>query len=227
MRTWYFPIGLALLSGCWGSRAPELPPPPARAPTATAPTSAAAPSIKPQVPFATVPDGTYGPYLGQSGTARVAVWASHEGEQRAWFSVPIAEDGKPMGAFRRLVAAPEEIGLVLVTPSVGDSSADPGFLLLSTWADRTGTRVESLRLTPGGGALSAPVPLSTTPGPVLWIDSVPTGRGSLVFWASRSGTRARVSVVALDERGVPSSAVRQLATSALAILRRCSLCLRS
>ena len=79
--------------------------------------------------IAKVPEGTYGPYVGQAKDGALVVWAAEDpkAETRGWYATPVAPDGTPRAAARRLADAPPDVGLVVVR-----GSKDSGELALAS-----------------------------------------------------------------------------------------------
>jgi len=103
-RIWPLGLGLALAAACGGSSVPAykaVPHPPARPARPVAPMVPALHATQ----IARVPDGTFGPYLGQGKDGAVLAWAAAEGEQRGWYLSLLGTDGAPRGPVRRLADA--------------------------------------------------------------------------------------------------------------------------
>src|SRR5262245_24269242 len=113
-----FVIALAALAGACGGAPPEGSTTPVRStPSAKPPKATGAPALK-SAELARVPAGTFGPYGGQGQNGAMLVWAPSVNDKRAWYTLPIAPDGTPDGAPRRVADAPSDIGLVAVRGSL-------------------------------------------------------------------------------------------------------------
>lgn len=132
------------------------------------------------VRFASVPAGTFGPYVADAKTGGVALWASSHEKGRAWFGVAFDTQGNPRGAPQRLAKAPDEVGLAMVEPSLA------GFTLLGTHESGPSTYLDTLELDAHARARAQPLRLSEVSGEVVWIDLVTTSKGSLALWGVKS-----------------------------------------
>lgn len=183
----------------------------ARAPRAAAsesPGTAGPPALASTL-LTTVPQGTFGPYLGTRRGASIAVWAAEEQGKRRWATLSL---GAPSPGKPRVVAdAAAEVDLVAVRPA-GAS----GFLLVSTSREFSGARIDALGLGAQGELRGGPTPLAQGLPVVVWIDSVPTKDGALVLWAVRREDRADVFGMELGETGEPKDSSTLLVEGARA-----------
>jgi hypothetical protein len=154
--------------------------------------------------LASVPGGTFGPYIGQGSGGSIVAWAAAEsGDKRAWYSLALSSDGKPQSKPLRVADAPRELGLVAVRAAGGARAAGlaaPGFVLIST---RRGEeeRVEALELGPRGELRAGPTLLTNAADEVLWVEAIATDSGTLALWALRRGDRAELFALALGRTG--------------------------
>jgi hypothetical protein len=160
--------------------------------------------------IAEVPDKTVGPTIARHDAATVVAYiGSTEGGLRRVVGIPLAADGTPGSA--RLISGTGPDSTTLVVRAAG-GTAD-GFV--AAWTDLT-ERGEALSVV-GVGAdaspLGVPVEVARTPNDIVWVEIVPTARGSVCVWAEETrGGDANVLAVALEPagkpRGVPSRVVR-------------------
>jgi hypothetical protein len=150
----------------------------------------------------TVPEGTFGPYLGSSrGGPNIALWAAPtEGSGRRWFSRALDAKNAPVGPAVSLADAPDELGLVSV------SGTAQGFLALASSVTDTGTRLEALRLGKAGELVSGPTPIVHDRSDVLWVDALQVGGASVALWATLAVGSADISLAALNATGAPKAA---------------------
>lgn len=167
---------------------------PARPPIAAA--KAATAGAFESLRFATVPAGTFGPYVATTASGGLAVWAQAVEQKRAWFGVAFDENGTPRGDPQRLVNAPNEVGLAIVEPEPS------GFALLSTHKQGLRTQIDSLELDPRGRAKASPLALADVGGDVVWIDLVTTSRGTLALWGVKSSGGADLFAALIGQEHV-------------------------
>jgi hypothetical protein len=224
----YTPI-LILGLGCAGTQAqPESTVPDGNsgksAPGSAA--SAAGASVLSSAKLADVPAGTYGPYLGSSTSGKLVVWAAPEPKAgRAWFSLPLAASGSPVGKALRVADAADDIGLVTLRPAGGGkqrgaAAGEPGlqasgFILVSTQPGAP-SEVRATLLGPRGELQGGPTLLSEAESDVLWIDALPTSTGTLVLWAVRRDDCADLFGVDLGVAGEKQGAVQTVLRDARA-----------
>ncbi|HEV8551451.1 MAG TPA: hypothetical protein VGQ57_20530, partial [Polyangiaceae bacterium] len=164
-------VALPLLAACGGA-----PPPLPYSPVHHAPKVAAHAAL-PKVPslratqIGRVPDGTFGPYLGQGKAGGVLVWAAAEGDARGWYAAAVAPDGTLRGAARRLADAPPDIGLVVVR----GSPESAGYTVVSTRRTALSEWVEATLLDDKGELVAGPRALAEIHGRALWVEAVPLG----------------------------------------------------
>ncbi len=171
------------------------------------------PTALPSVQLAAVPSGTYGPYIGARPGSTVAVWAevSSKGKSRRWYTVALAADSTPLGKPLALTDAPDQVGLVAVNPAGGPAKAvgagkpagleQPGFVVLSTRRGFGSQQIEAMVLGVRGELRGGPTALAEPAGEVLWVDAVPTSRGTLALWAVQHGRSANLFSVELGAAG--------------------------
>lgn len=150
--------------------------------------------------FASVPPGTFGPYLATRPDGMIAAWAAAEDGKRHWFTAALGPSGKPLGAPLAVADAAPEVNLVAVRPA---GAAGSGFFLLTTSREFSGERIDVLGLGTHGELRGGPTPLSLSLPDVVWIDVVPTKRGATAMWAVRREDRADLYGVRLGETGGP------------------------
>lgn len=168
-----------LVAGCAGGG--ELPEPrrPAKPPV-TAATRANERAWLESVRFASVPVGTYGPYVADTVNGGVAVWAQTVEKGRAWFGVAFGADGVSKGPAAPIAPAPAEVGLAVVEPALG------GFALLWTRREGDKTVLDSLELDDKARAKANAITLSEVSGDVVWVDWVTTSAGALALWGVKT-----------------------------------------
>ncbi|HSU39451.1 MAG TPA: hypothetical protein VLJ38_07785 [Polyangiaceae bacterium] len=148
-----------------------------------------------------VPDGTFGPYVGQGRDDSLVAWAAAEGEQRGWYVVPVSPAGALRGAPKRIADAPPEVGVVVVR-----GRADgPGFTVVSTRRTALSEWVEVMFVGENGQLLAGPRPLAEVRGSALWVEVVPMGERRLVLWAQPKDQLADIDGVVLNARGEPEA----------------------
>ena len=136
-----------------------------------------------------MPSGTFGPYLGMRAQGGVALWVSTDAGTRTWFARALSANGEARGEAQRLGDAPNDLGLVSVRP------LPEGFALLSTHKTSDGEVVEFTVLSNTGALLAGPASLGRTANSLLWVDAIPSARGTTVLWAANGGGSAEISLV--------------------------------
>ena len=151
---------------------------------------------------ASVPAGTFGPYLARRGDVRLLAWAALDKGVRTWRSVVLDPKGKPVGAPRVLGKAPENVGLVSL------EATSKGFVLVASSATQP-VKLEAFSLDSQGKKIAGPQTLAEEPGELLWVDWVNTAKGPLALWALRkeSAKSDRADVYA---RGLRSASVQRV-----------------
>ncbi len=189
---------------------------------------AAQPTGLPSVELAAVPPGTYGPYVGVRPGSAVAVWAEipGKGKSRRWYTVALGADSSPPAKPLALTDAPGQVGLVAVKPAGGPAKAagagkpaglgQPGFVVVSTRRGFGSQQVEAMVLGVRGELSGGPTALAEPAGDVLWVDAVPTSRGTLALWAVQHGDRADLFDVELGAAGEMAGAVHKVLEGARA-----------
>jgi hypothetical protein len=201
-----------LVAACGGSpEPPERPrPPPAAPPLPPAEPEPALAAWE----LARVPEGTFGPYLGERGDRSVVLWAAHAEGRRGWFVRALDGNGEPLGEPSRVAEAPAEVGLVAVRPLGADEGG--GFVVVSTSREFSGERVDVLALGPSGRLAGGPTPLVQSQAGVIWVDAVRTREGALVFWAVKHKGSARLHAVEVGRGGQPRTAPKEVLAAARA-----------
>lgn len=186
------------------------------------------PAALPSVKLAEVPSGTYGPYVGERPDSTIAVWAEvpGKGKSRRWFTASLGAGAPSPGKPLALTDAPGQIGLVAVKPAGGPEQAtpegkparlgQPGFVVVSTRRGFGSQQVEAMVLGVRGELSGGPTALAEPAGDVLWVDAVPTSRGTLAMWAVQHGDRADVHAVELGPAGEMAGAVHTVLENARA-----------
>lgn len=156
--------------------------------------------------IAKVPDGTFGPYVGESNRGALVVWAATEEAGRGWFALPVSGDGTPAGELRRIADAPPDVGLVVVR---GGPEASE-LAIVSTRRTGLGEWVEITLVRSNGELAMAPRALVELPTHALWVEVVPLGERRLVAWAVQTEGTAELRGVLLGARGEPEADPRAL-----------------
>ena len=206
-------LALTLAAAC------SEPPAPPRAPKHHLPTTPRqARPTTPLVPalrateIARVPEGTFGPYLGQGKDGGVLVWAAAEDEHRGWYSASVTGEGATKTAGRRIADAPADIGLVVVrgAPDV------PGYAVVSTRRTALSEWVEVTLLDDEGAVVAGPRALTELRGRALWVEAVGLKARRIVLWAVQNDTAANLYAVTLNGRAEPEGDPVVVATGARA-----------
>lgn len=211
MRTSFRISGLLALTliACGASSGNEGVEAPRRAPHARAKAGAASgPPRLSSTPIASVPSGTFGPYLGMHAAGGLAVWASTEKGARSWFAQPLTPAGLAQGDTRRLGEAPSELGLVTIRP-VKDR-----FAMLSTSKTSDGEVVRLSLLSHAGELTAGPASLGRVANSALWVEVVPTSRGLSVLWAASGAGRAEIWLAEVNQNAEPIGNPRIVARDA-------------
>lgn len=133
--------------------------------------------------FGVAPAGTFGPYLGVSRKAAIAMWAEASAEGGEWYTASLGTGAEPL----RIASAPADIGLAAIRPAAGE-----GFFAIASSADGAGSRVDALRLGNEGELRGGPVPLARGLGDLVWLEVVSTSAGTLAMWAIHEGDGATI-----------------------------------
>lgn len=220
-------VALAAIGCSPASQQPPAHPHPHASASAAASTDAGAqePTGLPSVKLAEVPSGTYGPYVGVRPGSAIAVWAEipGKGKSRRWYTVALGDGarGKPLA----LTDAPGQVGLVAVKPAGGSKQPasagkpgleKPGFMVVSTRRGFGSQQVEAMMLGARGELRGGPTALAEPTGDVLWVDAVPTSRGTLALWAVQHGDRADLRAVELGPAAEVAGAVHTVLEGARA-----------
>jgi hypothetical protein len=151
--------------------------------------------------LAKVPDGTFGPYVGESNRGGLVVWAATEEAGRGWFTRPVSGDGTPVGDARRIADAPPDVGLVVVRGGPDASQ----LAILSTRRTGLGEWVEVTLVRSSGELAKEPRALVELPTHALWVETVTLGERRLVAWAVQTEGTAALHGVVLGANGEPES----------------------
>ncbi|HET7538368.1 MAG TPA: hypothetical protein VFK05_00805 [Polyangiaceae bacterium] len=158
--------------------------------------------------IASVPAGTFGPYLGMRGNGGLSVWASLSDDSRFWYARPLSERGEAAGDPLLLGEAPSELGLVSVRP------LREGFALVSSHKTSDGEVVTLSLLSAKAALLAGPVSLGRSGKAVLWVEAIPSARGATVLWASSGSGRAEIWSVDVSPKAEPLAPARLVARDA-------------
>ena len=200
-------LTLTLLVGCGATTSPLPHGPIHHAATGRMSPAAGTPSLR-STAIAKVPDGTFGPYLGQGRDGSLVAWAALEGAQRGWYAAAVDPAGALRGPVKRIADAPADVGLVVVR-----GGADtPGFAIVSTRRTALSEWVEATLVGPSGQLNAGPRPLAELHGHALWVEAVPLGERRLVLWAAPNEDLADISGVVLGPRGDPEGDPSALAS---------------
>ncbi len=155
-----------------------------------------------------VPDGTFGPYIGQGKNGELIAWAAPEGEKRGWYVAVATPDGRLRAPPKRVADAPPEVGVVVVR----GRPDGPGFTILSTRRTPLSEWVEATLFDDDGTVVAGPRALAELHGAALWVEVVPLGERRLVLWAQPKDELADVIGVVLNARGEPEGSPAALAS---------------
>jgi hypothetical protein len=171
-----------------------------------------APPSVPSHLVVSVPAKTVGPFVAFRGSARMAAYiAPTEAGIRRVVSVPLAPNGEPREA--RVVAPSAPDATILVVRGAGGDKR--GFVLAWTALTDRGEALFVSGVGEDGVPAGAPLEVARTNDDIVWVELIPTPRGSVCVWAeeTRAGG-ANLSVVALEPdgklRGVPSRIARDV-----------------
>jgi hypothetical protein len=167
-------------------------------PSAKTPKGSGPPALQ-SIEIARVPQGTFGPYVGQGRDGALVVWAPSVGEKRAWYTLPTAPDGTPRGTARRVADAANEIGLVAVRGSMDSTT----LAVVSTRRTGLGEWVEAMLVRDNGEISMAPRALAELRTQALWVDASITAERVLVLWATKNDDIADIHGLVLDAKGAP------------------------
>jgi len=208
---------LLLLAGAAGCAAGAR----SREPATGTSRAAAAPRTRPVRPaptglrataLAELPEGTVGPFLGQSAGGRLVVWLE-PGEKGGLFARALDRAGATRGEARRLGAVPGEVGLIAVRSAPGERG---DFLVLTSSRGEAGYTLAVRRVAVDGSAAGPAVLVVEGASRPLWLDASLLGEGAVVTWAEAADGAARLRSRALDAVGTPRGAARELVSRALA-----------
>jgi hypothetical protein len=200
-------LAAALASGCGGSTPEGRSAPRPKRSTPHAAAKAGHPVLR-AVEIARVPDGTFGPYVGESKGGGLVVWAQREDDGRGWHTLPVAADGSPSGEARRIADAPPDVGLVVVR---GGPDAEV-LTVVSTRRTGLGEWVEVTRVRRNGELEKPPRTLTELATRALWVEAIPLGGRRLVAWAVQPADNAELMGVIVGASGEPEGDPRALVT---------------
>jgi hypothetical protein len=187
----------------------------ARPRSAGAERAAAGPAALRAARVASVATGTYGPYVGTGAGRPLLLWAeAQNGAGRHYWTVALRPNLTADGAPRRVARAPDELGLVALKPAGPASAAGPassGYIAVSAAPQGEGFEISALLLSEQGEARGTPLSLTRDAGEVVWVDALPTARGTLTLWASKRKGRASVMASELDAKGARLTQPTELA----------------
>jgi hypothetical protein len=153
--------------------------------------------------IAKVPEGTFGPYVGQAKGGALVVWAAEDANAgtRGWYATPVGDDGTPRAAARRLADAPPDVGLVVVRGNADSSE----LALASTRRTALGEWIEVALIRVNGELVSPPRQIVELKTRALWLEVVPLGQRRLLLWALPKQEEAEVYGVVLNARAEPEA----------------------
>jgi hypothetical protein len=210
-RLAWVPWLLAVSGGCGSPSTPGHPIAPNRAARAKPGAAPGVPALR-STSIAKVPEGTFGPYLGQSRDGALVAWAAAEGEARGWYVATVDAAGTLKTAAKRIADAPPDVGLVVVRGSLDAA----GFAIASTRRTALSEWIEVTLLGAGGELVAGPRPLAEVHGQTLWVEVVPMGARRLVLWAVPKADLAELYGVVVGPRGEPEGDPRPLVSAARA-----------
>ena len=163
--------------------------------------------------IASVPEHTVGPLLARGLVSSMAAYlgAAPNGTRRI-VTIPLRSDGSPLDAHVIATTGPDSTTFVL-RPAGGGGE---GFV--AAWTDLT-DRGEALSIAGigrDGIPVVAPVEVARSINDVVWVEIVPTPRGSVVVWAEETrGGGADIGALALDSTGKPRGVASRVAQGVL------------
>lgn len=140
--------------------------------------------------IARVPGVTYGPYLGTREDGALVLWAPMEGAERRFKAVVLSGRGTPKGEAFSVGTAPAKLGVVAVRAF----GSGYGVVYTRQGASGVGEMLEALCLSATGAPLDEASVIGPLTGSALWVETVPTGSGALVFYAVRGADKRRAEV---------------------------------
>jgi hypothetical protein len=149
--------------------------------------------------FARVPEGTFGPYVGECRDGAVLMWAEPGEEQRGWYTQPVNIDGRLRGSARRVADAPSEVGLVVLRPNTDGAE----LALVSTRRTALGEWIELMLVSGDGELRMAPRQLAELRTRALWVEVVSIGAKRLVLWAVQKDALAEIRAILVGANGQP------------------------
>jgi hypothetical protein len=166
----------------------------AAAPTSSEVDGEGAPPAFDATLIADLPEGTFGPHLGQGrGGTSLAIWAADGADRRRrWYSCALDARGAPRGVPRALGDAPPRLSLATVAPT------REGFLVLATHATDAGTRLTAMPLGPlGEPGRTPPIVIAQSRSDIVWVDVLAAGESSVAIWATLGAHAADIHVASL------------------------------
>jgi hypothetical protein len=166
--------------------------------------------------FAAVRERTIGPFLARRGAgadaAGLAAWVTvAEGSGRRVIVVPIGPRGAPRGGETVVANVSVDTNSLVVKPMRGPS---PGFIVAWTSLTDRGESLWSVAVGDDGAARAKPVELARTTDDIVWLDVIPTDKGSTCVWAEETrGSDANIVAAALDTDGKVRGAPTRVASS--------------
>lgn len=163
-------------------------------------------------PLVTLPRHTLGPFAARVGERRMAAWfGPSEGDKpgQDLIAVVFGNDAAPIGPMRSIVHVPANPDLMVVRPA---SDLPAGWTVAwSAQLDR-GEVLTACGVEPTGALNGVSTELHRTSDHIVWLDVLPTARGTLALWAEETPTGdANILVDALDETGKPKSVPTRVA----------------
>lgn len=153
--------------------------------------------------FASVGERSIGPLFarrGGSNAAGLAAWLTvAEGSGRRVMVVPFDANGVPRGTDTPIAEVSMDTTMLVVKPMRG---AAPGFIVAWTTLTDRGKSLWTVAVGDNGLPRAKPVELTRTNDDIVWIDVIPTDRGSACIWAEETrGGDANLIAAPLDTDG--------------------------
>jgi len=192
---------LASLLACGSkSEAPKSAPRPplAKADAGAPPAAIALPPLKTHL-VAIVGEKSIGPFLAANDSGAMAVYvASFEAGSKRVVAVPLNSAGEPLGTAETIANVPEDVNALVVRPLKGSS----GYSILWTTLTDRGEALYAMIVGEDGKPKSTTIEVARTTNDIVWSESIPTDRGTLITWAeeTREGS-ATVFSIAFDVDG--------------------------
>lgn len=167
--------------------------------------TAAAPQALPPPPplkthlVAIVGEKSIGPFLATNDSRGMAAYvASFEAGSKRVVAVPLNAAGEPFGSAETIANVPEDVNALVVRPL----KANLGFSISWTTLTERGEALFVMMVGEDGKPKSTAIEVARTTNDIVWSESIPTDRGTLLTWAeeTREGS-ATVFSVAFDIDG--------------------------